>query len=609
MSRARVTRVLWIVVLLSLVPAAFLAVQRASVEGTDRTVAIVMDEIALADQGDYVGMSSLELARHYQELGLTGIALYEQTVESLADDGKAAVLSGAEARAIAAARGDEVPEVAGDTTLVAALEEGALDALLRKSAVPPRELEFQGRTWYVFDGSGQTSLRRPAGPNPAHVEAFSEAGFDLAYRPRNYPNMQGVGEDFPPEAQYLIHAGLDVAGHPAALEPLAEASQDYLTAIIEGTPQDGLSRISHAIPTTRLLSFNQDYINLRLRPTDLIDKYLLAVNERNIRLLYLRPYTEEQLGPMVENTEQLVAGLVRALAAEGYAIGEIRADELAYVPSPLLRAAAAVGVVAGLALLGLLYPGAWGALVAAAVLGLGVFAGGIDWAALALTAALAFPVLGFGYLPRRGWSLVGATLISLAGALLLTAVGSDRASLLGIEPFAGVAATLVVPPMLFLFHEALRVRRPAAWVTSLWSHPVRLGEVALAAGVAAVLALIVMRRGNFPLLSASGLELTVRDTLSEWFVRPRFKELLGHPAALLGLVQSAWPTWIRSALLAAGVVAQATILNSFSHYHTPLLISLQRSVIALVLGILIGFVVIVVARVAVALVRRWLRTA
>jgi hypothetical protein len=155
----------------------------------------------------------------------------------------------------------------------------------------------------------------------------------------------------------------------------------------------------------------------------------------------------------------------------------------------------------------------------------------------------------------------------------------------------------------------VRFRRPAAWVTGLWSHPVRLGEVLIAFGILAALGLIVMRRGNFPLLGASGFELTIREALSDWFIRPRFKELLGHPAALLGLVQGAWPAWIRSALLAAGVIAQATILNSFSHYHTPLLVSLQRSVIALVLGVMIGFVLIAVARVGVALVRRWLRSA
>jgi hypothetical protein len=266
-------------------------------------------------------------------------------------------------------------------------------------------------------------------------------------------------------------------------------------------------------------------------------------------------------------------------------------------------------VLAGLALLGLLYPGVWGLLVAGGVLGLGVLAGGMDWDALALAAALAFPILGFGHLPRRAWSILGATAISLAGALLLTAVGSDRASLLGIEPFAGVAATLVVPPVLFLFHEMVRHRQPAAWVTSLWSHPVRLGEVILVVFATALVGLIVMRRGNFPIFGATTAELAVRDLLSEWFVRPRFKELIGHPAALLGLVQDGWPAWIRGPLLAGGVIAQATILNSFSHYHTPLWISLQRSVIALVLGILLGIVVIVGARVAVALGRRWLRTA
>lgn len=586
-----------------------LAAQRVSVEGTDRTVAIVMDEIALSEQGDYLGLDSFDVALRYQAAGLTGIALYEQTVETLADDGKAALLTGAEARSLAAARGDPIPDVAGDTTLVAELEDGALEWLVGKSGVAPREVDLGGRTWYVFDGSGQTSLRRPAGPNTTLVERFSDAGFAIAYRPRNYPGMRAVGADFPPEAQYLVHAGLDVAGHPSALDSLEAAAQEYVTAIIEGTPQDGMASISRAIPTTRLLSFNQDYINQRLRPAELIDKYMLAVEERNIRLLYLRPYTEEQLGDMAENTTALVSGLVASLRAGGYTIGEISLAELDYAPALSLRAAAAVGVLAGLGLLGLLYPGIWGLLVVAGVLGLGLLAGGADWDALALAAALTFPILGFGHLPRRAWSILGATAISLAGALLLTAVGSDRASLLGIEPFAGVAATLVVPPVLFLFHEAVRYHRPASWVKTLWSHPVRLGEVALVFVAAAVVGVILIRRGNFPIFGATTVELALRDLLSEWFVRPRFKELIGHPAALLGLVQGGWPAWIRGPLLAGGVVAQATILNSFSHYHTPLLISLQRSMIALLLGILIGIVAIVGARVAVSLGRRWLRSA
>src|SRR5690606_12201805 len=136
-------------------------------------------------------------------------------------------------------------------------------------------------------------------------------------------------------------AGTQVAGHPfsvdgadelgglpladapepsqaSRLDELVESSQRYLTAIIEGTPQDGMATISSRVPTVRLLSFNQDYVDRRLRPADLVDKYLLAVSERNVRLLYLRPYTTTELGDLITNTESLIERLNLALTREGY---------------------------------------------------------------------------------------------------------------------------------------------------------------------------------------------------------------------------------------------------------------------------------------------------
>ena len=83
---------------------------------------------------------------------------------------------------------------------------------------------------------------------------------------------------------------------------------------------------------------------------------------------------------------------------------------------------------------------------------------------------------------------------------------------------------------------------------------------------------------------------------------------MGHPLAVLALANRGWPAWIKGLLLTGGVVAQASILNSFSHYHTPLIISLQRSLVALVLGVILGLVLVPIARGAIALVRTWLRT-
>jgi hypothetical protein len=603
-TRARVARVAAVLLALSLPPALVLVVQRAGSEGRDRTVAVVMDELALIEQAAFLGVTPLELGLRYQALGLGGIAVYEDTIETLARSGGIAAMLGSEARALAVARGELPPSVPGDATLVAELIPGAATTLIAKNRPLAAPVDIAGRTWWWWPGE---SLRtRPAGPDRDRIRAWAAAGFDIAYRPRNFPNLQGVGEDFPPEARYLVHAGLQVAGHPNALDATVAASQERFTALIEGTPQDGLAEVARRVPTVRLLSFNQDYQNLRLRPDDLVEKYLLAANERQVRLIYLRPYTEEPLGDMVANTEALVSGLRSALERDGFVVAPLTPPDASYRPQGGLRAAAAIGVVAGLALLATAFPAGWGLLVAAAVTGLGLLAGGIGWAALALIAALVFPVLGFALLPWRPWSLLGATGISLLGAALLAAVGSDRAAMLALEPFAGVGATLVVPPALLVGAVLLRQRSAAAWARLVWSHTPRLGEVVLALLVLAALGLVVIRRGNFPILGASEVELALRSALNEWFVRPRFKELLGHPLALLGLWQARWPWWSRAGLLVAGVVAQASVLNSFSHYHTPLLVSLQRSAIALVLGVGVGLVLIALARSAERLVRRWL---
>ena len=596
-------RLLWLLVLLSLIPASILVVRRVEAEGARRTVTLVMDELALEEQAAVLGQSSFELAQHYQGLGLNGIALYEDTFESIERSGAASVLLGSEAVEAALAQGQAPPEVPANSVMLTELEPGSLEWTLRKNAPDPAQFLWQGREWYTYPG--EDIEERPTGP-PANLGRWAEAGFDIAYRPRNYPELREVGADFPEEANYLIHAGLQVAGQPDSLGELVAASQNYITGVIEGTPQDGMPDIVRKVPTARLLSFNQDYINQRLQPQSLIDKYLLAANERGVRIMYLRPYTEEQLGNMVENTEELVSGLSKQLETEGFTVGALEDLELNYQTNALLRGLSAVGILAGLGLLALMYPGVWGVLVVFAVVALGIYANGLDWGALALAAALTFPVIGYGHLNEKLSSLGLATLISLAGAALLSAVGSDRETMLSITPFAGVAATLVVPPALFLFHYALRYRLPSKWVVDLWNAPIRAGNVVIVIIGIAALALVFLRRGNFPVIGASGTELAVRAWLSEQFVRPRFKELLGHPLAVLGLMNDDWAAWIRAVLLTGGVVAQASILNSFSHYHTPLLISLQRTLIALALGLVIGLLLVPLAKLVVGLGRRWL---
>ncbi len=606
--RSQLQILLWTLVLLSLIPAAILVSRRVQSEGSEVSVTMLMDGEALNEQAALLGRDPFELALEYQQLGLTGVILYEDTPETLAAKGRIIALAGHEFSALTAVAGiADAPVLPRQATVLSELEAGALDPLLEKSAVSPGEFELLGRDWYWFPGDSFET--RPAGVDQAEIERYAAAGFDIAWRPRNFPGLLNPGADFPAQANYLIHYGLELAGNPDGLDTLVAASQDFITGIIEGTEQAGMEDIVDLIPTVRLLSFSQEHVNRGLDAEEISPKYALAASERGIRIMYLRPWTEEHTGNMLENTSEMVRMVHEQLTAEGFTVAPLEFRPVDYEASALLRALSAVGVVAGLLLLGLAYPGAWSILVVLAVALLCVAAAGLYWSALALAAALVFPVLGYAYLRENIASLLLATLISLIGAVLLAATGSEFETMMAITPFQGVAATLVVPPALFLFQYALRYRRPAQWVRDFSAQPLTVGIVALLVIVAAAAGLILLRRGNFPIIGASEAELALRTWLNELFVRPRFKELIGHALAVVALMVPQLPAWLRAGLLTAGVVAQATILNSFSHYHTPLAISLQRTVIALVLGFVAGLLLSLLTRWGLGLWQRWLASA
>lgn len=597
---------LWVIILLSLIPASILVVQRIQVEGRERRVTFIMDEQALSSQAEYYNMTSFELGERYRELGLNGIAIYEETISSLANKRDVFLQSDASLIARAIQEDRPLPDFPLNTLLMSESEAGTLSDFLAKYEPPSETLSLFNRDWFVYQN---INVSQPAGPREKTLEQWSEAGWDIAYRPRNYPTLKNVGADYPAEANYIIYHGLQIAGHPNSLDDVQNVSQNYITGIIEGTPQAGLDKLSSKIPTARVLSFNQDYINQRLSPQDLVDKYLLAADERGVKILYLRPYIETQQGDLLENTEAFISLLRKSFEAEGFTVGPLGTLEFEYEPSALLRALSSVGALAALVLLALLYPGLWGGAVALFVFAVCFLMGGLDWDTLALAAALSFPVLGYGYFSNRLSSLGVATLITLVGVVLLAAIGSDRESMLAIRPFAGVALTLLAPPALFLFHFALKFRRPADYVTEFWQTPIQLGHIVIFLVGMAALALIVLRRGNFPIIGASEAELALRQQLSDLFVRPRFKELMGHPLGVLGLMNNDWPEWIRALFLTGGVIAQATVVNSFSHYHTPLLISLQRTLIALIIGLVVGLVLTPIIRLATRIVKNWLANA
>ena len=88
-------------------------------------------------------------------------------------------------------------------------------------------------------------------------------------------------------------------------------------------------------------------------------------------------------------------------------------------------------------------------------------------------------------------------------------------------------------------------------------------------------------------------------------VRPRSKEfLIGYPLTLVmfyfGATRGKW------FLSIPAVIGQVSLVNTYAHIHTALIMSLRRSLNGLVLGIVLGVVAIIVIELLLKLYKKYI---
>lgn len=183
--------------------------------------------------------------------------------------------------------------------------------------------------------------------------------------------------------------------------------------------------------------------------------------------------------------------------------------------------------------------------------------------------------------------LSSAGFMATLGGLVVSTILSQQAFLLHLSQFRGVKAALIVPLVIVTWIE-VRDRDynfEQSALSSPWS--VLTGLV-----VVGFTALILLRSGNADLIAVPELETFIRNWLgSHLYVRPRFKEfLVGHPSLVVyGFLRSNNVDKLYTlALLPLGFLGQVSIVNTFAHLHTPLIVSLIRTGYGLALGIILG---------------------
>ncbi|WEG16593.1 DUF5693 family protein [Alkalihalophilus pseudofirmus] len=459
------------------------------------------------------------------------------------------------------------------------------------------------------------------------IETVHNAGLDIIPRLPNrfrtiqhenhylYEQLERLAVEY--GSNKMLFSGEDVvgAGEPAQLKTFTEFLNDlnFDIVTIDFVNQRGMNSLLRIADkendVIRLFSMTLGKGNEPDYQVEL-EKGVRGYKERNIRMLFVNPLARLSTGAVqtYDHPGQAQEGFDYTLEmVEGFTkqLGEERnAGASTYAPlsqSAIVTLFVTLGAVALITLTAyqvwpiLAWPAALGglALMAAGV----VLNMDIALKALALlTAIAAAAYAGLHFKTIKNWKHLLATYaisagIALIGAWLVVGMLYGTEFLVKVDEFRGVKVLSAAPAAivgLLLFYTFIR---------KTLNEPVRYWHLMVIGIVGAILAFYVTRTGNAA--TALPYELEFRQWLENLlYVRPRTTEfLIGFPLFILGLYMMMVKNKLAPIFITIGMLGFASIVGTFTHLHTPLLVSGLRSLYGLLFGLGFGLLYIVIFRV------------
>lgn len=469
-------------------------------------------------------------------------------------------------------------------------------------------------------------LTRPIGFDEDLMAEFASYGFEPVFRIGNNINednefvldqMKQLQKQL--GGHKIIFTGNEMLGfspHPDLKLKDAEQfairlkNEGFVLMPIEFTDQDGLQTYANEFQNKIVRLHSLDFFDGRGGYTERATR---AVKERNIRALYIHiadiKKLEEETITAEQSFEVAVKGIedIRAQMADKHEVGIAQSFDV-LSPAKWMTIMALIGVAAFIGIAALMVSQKIALLTVAGML---VVATGyiVTGATIFLqVAALAVAIVAATWAAISGEYinskkeivlkfLKGAG-IALIGAWFVIALLYGNLFLVKIIEFRGVKLLFILPIVLTFLH-VIRDH-----VKELAMAVVRNYYFVIFAVLAAGMAILVIRSGNDAGEMVSGAELMFRQGLEDLlFVRPRTKEfLIGYPILVLGMYiiyqGKGWEQRIGKYLLAGGAIGFLSTVNTFTHLHIPIYISLLRVVYGFVFGALLGLVLIFLYRLA-----------
>lgn len=631
-----------VVLAISLLVSFGIAAKRWRVEKSNRTVEIVLDYEAVASMARASGKTLPQALREFKAAGATSVALPDETLESLAASGDIALLSPQAFPVIPG--GPQVVAGKYDSVVLTTDSDLALqiqNAFRAKAHALLEPLgQWRGRRLLGISGLSFAQKVIGVGVSRRKAAVCQEAGMASVGRPLSFPGatQDGVRFTIRDLKAHGVHLALfaadEVMGFKDQIPETAAALKDngVPLALVEFAKQRGDQLLGKKLEGNLVRAHSINELEMvATRPPEAVDRFVRAVQERGIRVCFVRFFQQFKRSPMEDNAAY-VAALAGSLRQSGFVMGPARPYG-EFAPPAWTLPFATTGAVAGwVLLLSTVVPLTlgfrillWGG-ATLAVSGLSFVS--MEWGQklAAFAACTAFPALGViasrvdcrerentrqrGALPQALRMFLRMTAISLCAAPLIVGALSSRNYMVVLDQFAGVKLSQLLPfaviaAVLFgEWHHPGAATKEERWSRAREAYR-RLLEAPLSVKYALlvvfglVLGLLwIARTGNEPGVGVSDVELRVRALLEHLLVaRPRTKEfLLGHPAMVLALVLAlkGRPRYVLPLVL-LGTIGQTSMVNTFCHIQTPLWLSLLRTVNGLWIGVLLGGVVAVAA--------------
>lgn len=654
----RYSPVLIFFIIVGLLASIWLVYQRNQVEQQQSQIENIVDYDAFMRAASFEKRPTAEAVEALKKAHVTAMAVYDQTLTKASDAGDIVIYYGASSNQLALEGVNVDPgyTYVGMAQGKAAYFDEIKQALIHRLGQEKVHV-YQSNHGPVIALTQPHEQLMDMNLGISHLQAMavSQMGFNVIARPTNYRDVTKADVDYVfdqlngvPHVTGMVFVGKEVLGYPSALPTtLSQLQERHIPVIgIEAVNQlqydqqlgfMDLAARSH-YSTGRLYTVTKDELK-KLSPAEVSQWFYISDLERNIRF-NLFPIYSNGVGnkTALATSIDYIKMTTDKLAARGFTFGPASVYPVygpATIPDYLVMVGAIALFVFFLRRFFVFSQGKQiGAFVVLAVLGglIFYFTTGTKLSQLlALSSAICAPVSAICILmdcwtarankkePGAWTAAFEAVVYVIAGAAMAVIGGLYIASLLGstkffmeFDLFRGVKLIFVAPILLTIIAYFQRFPLWHGKTIRTWADcksaikeflllDIKMYYVAILIIIGIVGIIFVGRSGHTAGIPVPGVEVTLRRFLENvLYARPREKEfLIGHPLLLLAAFGALrrWPKAIHFILTVGGVIGISSMVETFCHIRTPVLMSLARGLDGLWIGILIGFVILILVRI------------